>query len=118
MSGDIHIGQLQAGNVHVGGENQVIAGGSGTFNNYADASAIRAELQSKINELLRAIADNATEPAVLESAEEARAEADRPQLRAARLRELMNAVLSGVDKAGNVAQAALNVLSLINKHPW
>jgi len=118
MSGDIHIDHMQAGNVHVGGENQIIVGASGTFNNHPDAPAIRAELQSKIDELLREIADSKAGHAVLESAEKARAEADRPQPRAARLRELMNAVLNGVDKAGKVAQAALNVLSLINKPPW
>ena len=38
MSGDINIGNLQAVNVHVGGENNVITGESGTFNNYADVA--------------------------------------------------------------------------------
>lgn len=117
MSGDINIGQLQAANVHIGGQDNVIAGGSGTFNNYADPLAVRAELQSMLDELLRVIAENAVGSAVRDSAEQARAEVDQPKPRTARLRELMDAVVRGAGKVGVVVQAALNVLSFIDKLP-
>lgn len=118
MSGDIHIGQLQAGNAHVGGQKHVITGESGIINNYADPLAVRAELQSALDELLRAITENRVGPAVRESVEQARTEADESQPRTARLRELMNTVIVGVGNVGSIAQAALNVLSVINKLPW
>jgi len=117
MSGDINIGNLQAVNVHAGGEKNVIAGESGTFNNYAVPLAVRAELQALLDELLRLIAESTVGPAVRDSAEQARAEADEPEPHTARLRKLMDAVVTGAGKVGVVVQAALNVLSFIDKLP-
>jgi hypothetical protein len=117
MSGDINIGHLQGGTVHVGGQKNAIIGESGTFNNYADPLAVRAELQEMLDELLRTIAASGVGPAVRASAEQARAEADEPKPRIGRLRELMNAVVAGAGKVGVVVQAALNVLSFIDMLP-
>jgi hypothetical protein len=117
MGEDIHIEHLQAVNVHVGGQNNVIAGESGTFNNYVVPPTARAELQVMLDELLRVIAESTVRPAVRDSAEQARSEADAPRPRTARLRELMNAVVTGAGKVGVVVQTALNVLSFIDKFP-
>ena len=82
MSGDINIGHAGC-EAHVGGQNNVITGESGTFNNYADPLAARAELQSMLDELLRVIAETTVAAAVRDSAEQARAEADEPEPRTA-----------------------------------
>jgi hypothetical protein len=118
MSGDTHIENLQAGSAVIGGEGHIIIGTSGTINNFSDEAAIRAELQSMLDELLRKVADTRAEPEIRQLAAQARAEADRPAPRKARLTKLMKAVIDGVGKAGAVAQAALNVLGVINKIPW
>jgi hypothetical protein len=117
MSGDINIGNLQAVNAHVGGQENMIAGESGTFNNYVVPVAARAELRVMLDELLRVIAESSVGPAVRDGAEQARAEVDAPNPRPARLRELINAVVTGAGKVGVVVQAALNVLSVIDKFP-
>lgn len=118
MSGDIHIENLQAGSAVIGGEGHIITGASGTINNFSDQAAIRAELQSTLDELLRKVADTKAEPEIRQFAAQARAEADRPAPRKARLTKLMEAVVDGAGKAGAVAQAALSVLGVINKIPW
>lgn len=118
MSGDNHIQSIQAGIVHVGGQGNISMGESGTFNNFADPSAVRAELQAMLDVLLRVIIETRTEAEVRQLAEQARAEADEPQPRTGKLRDLMEAVVAGAGKAGAVAQAALNVLAVIGKIPW
>jgi hypothetical protein len=117
MSGDIHIGQVQAANAHIGGHHQVISGESGTFNNYVDPAAAKAELRSMLDELLRVIADNEVGPEVRHRAELARVEADAAAPRTTRLRELVDAIVAGAGKISVVAQAALNLLTVINKLP-
>lgn len=118
MSGDNQIENLQAGFAVIGGEGHIITGASGTINNFSDQAAIRAELQSMLDELLRKVADTRAEPKIRQLAAQARAEADRPEPRKARLTKLMKAVVDGVGKAGAVGQAALSVLAVINKIPW
>jgi anti-sigma factor RsiW len=77
----------------------------------------QAELRSVLDELLRVIADNEATSEFQHSAELARVEADAAVPRTMRLRELMNAIVTGAGKVGVVAQAALNVLTVINKLP-
>ena len=79
--------------------------------------AVRAELQALLDELLRVIAESTVGPVVRDSAEQARSEADELKPRTGRLRELMDAVVTGAGKVGVVVQAALNVLSFIDKLP-
>jgi len=118
MSGDIHIQSIQAGTARVGGEGNISIGESGTFNNFADPSAARAELQAMLDVLLRVITETRAAAEVQRLAEQARAEADKAQPRTGKLRDLMEAVVAGAGKAGAVAQAALNVLAVIGKIPW
>jgi len=118
MSDDIHIENLQAGSAVIGGEGHIITGASGTMNNFSDHAAIRAELQSMLDELLRKVAETRAEPEIRQLAAQARAEADRPAPRKARLTKLMEAMVDGAGRAGAVAQAALSVLGVINKIPW
>ena len=53
-----------------------------------------------LDELLQVITENRAEAEVRQRAEQARAEADEPQPRTGKLRELMKAVVAGADKAG------------------
>jgi hypothetical protein len=113
MSGDINIsGGIQAGAAIVGGSGNTVE--SGTLNVHVDPAGQITQLRALLADLERLTGQDGVPPQVQASATAAVAEAANATPDTGRLRMLVNAVRSGVGKAGPVAQAALNVINIIN----
>ena len=92
MSDNINIGNVQAGVVVAGGTGHTIE--SGTLNNYGSPDEI-SRLRALLENLVEITSQDDVPTAVREKAQEAQAEAAKPEPDTGRLRQLMNAVYTG-----------------------
>jgi anti-sigma factor RsiW len=113
MGDNINVGGVQSGNTVIGGQGATVSG-PGTVNVNAAPGDYPGQLRDLLDELLKAIAASAVPPEVLNSAELARAEATKAKPQPARLRQLMDAVISGAGNAAAITHAALNVMGVID----
>jgi hypothetical protein len=113
MSDNINIRVFQAGAAIVGGsdnDNTV----EGTLNVYADPAGQITQLRGLLDDLVRLAGQPGVPPQVQAAATEAVAEASNATPDTGRLRTLMNKVLAVVGKVGPVAQAALNIITVVS----
>ena len=111
MSDNINLGDIQAGVVVVGGTGHTV--GSGTVNNYGSASEI-SRLRALLENLVEITSQDDVPTEVREKAQEAQAEAAKPEPDTGRLRQLMTAVYAGAERIATVTTAAVNIIGLLD----
>jgi hypothetical protein len=111
MSDNINLGNVQAGVFIAGGTGHTV--GSGTVNNYGSPAEI-SRLRALLEDLVEITSQDDVPTEVCEKAQEAQAEAAKPEPDTGRLRQLITAVYAGAERIATVTTAAVNIIGLLD----
>ena len=112
MSDNINLGNVQAGVVVAGGTGHTVE--SGTLNIYGSPGDEISRLRALLENLVEITSQGDVPAGVCEKAQEAQAEAAKPEPDTGRLRQLMTAVYAGAERIATVTTAALNIIGLLD----